>query len=58
MAKTQRVGHDGSVGRFIMTYHKGFGFWFLLFIFWRTTATVVKKFPMNRTKKQRPHIKT
>lgn len=43
---------------FICMHHRIFGFWILLLNFWRTTATVVKKFPMNRIRKLRPHIKT
>lgn len=41
---------------FISKYHSVFDF--LLLSFWRTTATVVKKFPRNKTRKQSPHIKT
>lgn len=35
-----------------------FALWLRLLTFWRTTATVVEKFPRKRTRKQRPHTET
>lgn len=56
--KHVRLHFAGNLSFFLKNHHWLFGLLFRVLSFWRTTATVVKKFPMKRIRKQRPHVKT